>query len=198
MAATPAAVLPGSHECCAGDLELYANKSGVLGALASPWRRYFFQLLVAVDGSVLLTQWGSAREQQEPWTRPSSLPPVPTYHLHPVEDIVQPARAPRAWFELWFANGAVVRLRTFGGAAAEHWTTWATQLLLHCPRVRQRMVATLDSDPEQATVLGVSPAQLRAEELVSLRAEAMLTLPPSACAEPVFSTFSPSSTIWPP
>ena len=167
------AVLPGSHECCAGDLELYANKAGVLGALASPWKRHFFQLLVAVDGSVLLTQWGSAREQQEPWTRPSTLPPVPTYHLHQVEDIVQPARTPRAWFELWFANGAVVRLRTFGASSAEHWSTWVTQLLLHCPRVRQRMVATLDSDPEQATVHGVSPAQLRAEELVSLRAEAM-------------------------
>ena len=165
----------GAHECCAGDLEIYSAAKGVLGALASPWKKAFFQLLVLSDGSVLLSQWSSAREQQEPWTRPSSLPPVPTYHLHQVEDIVQGAAPAQrgAWFELWFANGAVVRLRTCAADKGEHWSTWVAQLLVNCPRVRARLVSTLDSDPSQSTVHGNSPAQLRGEELVSLRAEAL-------------------------
>jgi len=86
-----------------------------------------------------------------------------------VDDIVEPVSSPRAWFELWFTNGAVLRLRS----DADHWATWTAHFVLYCPKVRQRLSSTLSEDSEQSVAFGNSPQQLRGEEVRSLRSAAV-------------------------
>jgi hypothetical protein len=134
-------------EKCAGELELH--KPGMLGALL-PWRRFFFQL-AETEGGSRLYQYGSSRDQADGKAAPSS------NDLGMVDDIVEPLASPRAWFELWFSNGAVLRLRS----DAEHWGTWVAHFIVACPRVRHRLSSTLGSDTEQSVAQGNSPQQLR-------------------------------------
>lgn len=163
-------------EKCAGELELH--KPGMLGALL-PWRRFFFQL-AETEGGSRLYQYASSRDQADGKAAPSS------YDLGMVDDIVEPLASPRAWFELWFSNGAVLRLRS----DAEHWGTWVAHFIVACPRVRQRLSSTLGSDTEQSVAQGNSPQQLRGEEVRSLRAAA-LTVPEVALIVGSHPDFAP-------
>ena len=167
-------------EKCAGELELH--KPGMLGALL-PWRRFFFQL-AETEGGSRLYQYGSSRDQADGKAAPSS------YDLGMVDDIVEPLASPRAWFELWFSNGAVVRLRS----DAEHWGTWVAHFIVACPRVRQRLSSTLGADTEQSVALGNSPQQLRGEEVRSLRSAA-LSVPEVALIVGSHPDFAPPAPV---
>jgi hypothetical protein len=167
-------------EKCAGELELH--KPGMLGALL-PWRRFFFQL-AETEGGSRLYQYGSSRDQADGKAAPSS------YDLGMVDDIVEPLASPRAWFELWFSNGAVVRLRS----DAEHWGTWVAHFIVACPRVRQRLSSTLGADKEQSVAHGNSPQQLRGEEVRSLRSAA-LSVPEVALIVGSHPDFAPPAPV---
>jgi hypothetical protein len=148
-----ALVLQG-HETCAGSLELHSV--GVF----NQWKRFFFQVLQG-DNAARLVQYASEGDHAG-----GRKAPLASFDLLMVEDIVEPADAPKSWFELWFSNGAVVRLR----APAADWSTWCGHLLIACPKVMHRLASTLASDEHQVTPVGTSAKQVsRSAQLRSLR-----------------------------
>ena len=138
---------------CAGTLELYSK--GVL----SRWQPLFFQVLASPQAARLV-QYPSERDHAE------GRLPTCSYDLHQVEDIVEPLDAAQSWFELWFSNGEMLRLRS----AAPDWQTWAGHLLFYSPKVMNRLASTLTTDAVQSAPVGTSSKQLsRTGALRSLR-----------------------------
>jgi hypothetical protein len=149
--ATPSAQT--TQETIAGTLEVFS------AGLFSSWKRHFFQITLQGDRARLV-QYASEADHA------GGRPPEVSFDLLQVSDIVEPLDAPKSWFELWFSNGAVARLR----AAEGDWATWVGNLLFACTGVMQRLASTLTTEPTQATPVGTLSKQLsRASQLRSVR-----------------------------
>jgi glutathione S-transferase len=64
-----------------------------------------------VDGETRMTESAAIVQYLSEAEHSGQRPPIASYDLSMVEDLVEPNDSPRSWFELWFTNGAVLRLR---------------------------------------------------------------------------------------
>ena len=131
---------------------------GFLGA--KTWVRNFAQL-VDDEPMVTLRAYGKLDDLL------TGKRPRVVYDLSLLIDIVEIKGA--EWFELWFANGGIVRLKAESTASDR--TRWLAHLLRTSPRVRAMLVA--DPTGVHERVIGISSNQLRAEPLRSTRSYAV-------------------------
>ena len=159
-------VRPARNALVEGPLSLHTSgilgRHGDLGTGMKTWVRSFFQL-VDDDDLPQLREWGSVSDAYA-GKRPRTL-----FDLSLATDIIEHAGT-ADWFEIWFSNGGIVRLKTFDARGPER-KKWITMLLRSCPRVRTKMHAMHLLPPSSHEIpTGTSHKQLRSEQVVSARA----------------------------
>lgn len=159
-------VQPAKNALVEGPLSLHTSgilgRPGDLGTGLKTWVRSFCQL-VDDDDLPQLREWSSVADAYA-GKRPRTL-----FDLSLATDVIEHAGA-EDWFEVWFSNGGIVRLKTLDARGPER-KKWITMLLRACPRVRTKMHAMhLLPASSHEIPTGASHKQLRSERVVSARA----------------------------